>query len=227
MKMTRCGLAGAGLLCLGLAVLPAFAAGPVAGSPASGDRPVRRNARVPADGSYNEDGERHSLWQRAHPLTIQHGVLTVDGLTVRTGLSLRVADMRYMYVYVPGVGTTLISERPFGGALEQRSAFHGRTLTVSSGGNRLQLTSAKRMRGSHSAYVRFDGGVVAGVRRPMVGFGRAALAPAVWEQDDSDGWTSRRHVRVSGRRLKTAKLCRPSAHGHELCATIREVAWER
>jgi hypothetical protein len=160
-------------------------------------------------------------------LTIRRGVLTVDGLTVKTGLSFRVADMRYMYVYVPGAGTTVIAERPFSGAWEQKSAFRGRTLTVNAGGNRLQLTAGNRMRGTRSVYVRFDRGSVRGVDVPMVGFGEAALAPAVWSADDGALWNGRRRVRVSGRRLRSAKLCRPSRRGRELCATIREVAWER
>ena len=225
MRMARCLLSSAAVLCIGLACVPAFAAGE--GSPAGSGRPTRHSARVPADGAYGENGEKHSMWQRSHPLTIKSGVLTVDGLTVKTGLSYHLADLRYMYVYVPGAGTTVIAERPFGGAEEQKLAFRGRTLTVLSGGSRLQLTSANRMRGSHSAYVRFDGGVVAGLRRPMVGFGTAALAPAVWSPDDQGEFrSSRRRVNVRGRRLRTAKLCRPSRRGGEMCATIREVAWE-
>lgn len=218
------------LLGLGLMMcVPAFAAPGGAGVPAGSERPTRRSARVPGDGTYGENGERHrgGLWQRAHPLTIQRGVLTVDGLTVKTGLSFRVSDMKYMYVYVPGAGTTVIAERPFSGAREQKSAFRGKTLTVSAGGNRLQLTAANRMRGSRSAYVRFDRGNVAGVGVPMVGFGEAALAPAVWAPDGGEMWNGRRRVRVSGRRLRTAKLCRPSPHGRERCATIREVVFER
>lgn len=231
MIMARYLKSGAGLLLLGLACVPAFAAGPSVGVAASDDgRPAHRSARVPADRSYRENGEAHSrgLWKRAHPITIRRGVLTVDGLTVKTGLSFRVSDMRYMYVYVPGSGTTVIAERPFGGAMEQKSAFRGKTLTVNSGGSRLQLTAANRMRGSRSAYVRFDRGSVAGVMLPMVGFGNAALAPAVWESDGGDTWRGRRQVRVRGGRfLRTAKLCRPSPHGREKCATIREVAFER
>ncbi len=154
MKIARCVLRSTGLLWVGLACAPAFAVGSGSPSPAGAEHPSHRSARVPKDGAYGESGERRS--GRAHSLTIQRGVLTVDGMTVRTGLSFRITDMRYMYVYVPGAGTTVISERPFGGALEEKAAFRGRTLTVNAGGSRLQLTAANKMRGSHSAFVRFD-----------------------------------------------------------------------
>lgn len=225
MKIARCVLRSTGILWVGLACAPAFAAAGVPAAPEGTNHPAHRSARVPADGAYGENGDRRT--GRAHLLTIQRGVLTVDGMTVRTGLDFRISNMRYMYVYVPGAGTTVISERPFGGALEERAAFRGKTLTVNAGGSRLQLTSANKMRGSHSAYVRFDRGEVDGVNMAMVGFGNAALAPAVWASEDAGRWNPRRRVNVRGRRVRTAKLCRPSAHGPEKCALIREVAWER
>jgi hypothetical protein len=212
-----------GLLSLGLLCAPAVAA---AMPGVDGGRPAV-HARVPGDGSAGDDARRNGAWSRTHPLTIRRGVLTVDGLTVKSGLSYRVADLRYMYVYVPGTGTTIISERPFGGAEEQRGAFRGRTLTVSAGGNRLQLTAANRMRWSHSAFVRFEAGAGAGARTPQIGFGEAALAPAVWHPDEAESRGMRRRVRVRGRQLRMARLCRPSPHGGEKCALIREVAWER
>lgn len=215
-----------GLLWLGLACVPAFAAGAAVGTPAGDGTRVAKGARVPADGSAGEGVGHGGRLSKAHPIAIQRGVLTVDGLTVKTGLSLRVPAWRYMYVYLPGSGTALIAERPFAGAREERGAFRGKTLTVNAGGTRLQLTASNKMRGSRSAYVRFDRGLVDGVREPMVGFGDAALAPAVWSPDGGQLWNGKRRVRVSGRRLRTAKLCRPSAHGREMCATIREVVYQ-
>lgn len=164
----------------------------------------------------------------AHPLRVQGGVLTVDGLTVETGVDLRIANLRYLYVYLPGSGTAVIAERPFSGAREQRAAFQGNALTVNAGGSRLQLTAANRMRGSKTAYVRFERGAGPGGRKPVVSYGDAAMVPALWNSDAEMERPERRRMKVNARRaLRTAKLCRPSRRGKETCATIREVVYER
>lgn len=164
----------------------------------------------------------------AHPLRVQGGVLTVDGLTVKSGLNLRVANWRYLYVYLPGAGTAVIAEQPFAGAREQRSAFHGNALTINAGGSRIQLTAANRMRGSRPAYVRFDQGTGPGTREPAVSFGDAAMVPAVWPGSEPEGrYAPRKRLKVhAGRMPRSARLCRPSPHGRELCATVREVMYK-
>ncbi len=160
-------------------------------------------------------------------LRVQHGTLTVDGLTVQTGLELRIAALRYMYIALPGAGTVVIAEKPFAGAREQKAAFGGSTLTVVAGERRIQLTSANRMRGTRSVYVRFDAGVGAFRRVPALSYGPTAAVPAIWLEDGGGVETVRRPSKVKGsRRLRTAKLCRPSAHGPELCATVREVTYK-
>ena len=115
-----------------------------------------------------------------HALTIQRGVLTVDGLTAKVDLNYRIADLRYLYVYVPGVGTTVISDAPFAGAAEQKDAFEGDSLTVISGGNRLQLTAERRLLGTRSAFVKLDPAFGPSSRMPMIGFGNSAAAPYEW-----------------------------------------------
>ena len=162
-----------------------------------------------------------------HALKVHNGVLTVDGLPVATGLNLHVANLRYLYVALPGLGTAIIGEKAFAGAQEQKAAFHGNALTVAAEGRRLQLTSASRLRGNHSAYVRFDRGQDGGLRTPAISYGDAAMVPAVWPEQGIESRPLRRHLRVSGRRAsRSAKLCRPSAHGRELCATVREVVYK-
>ena len=164
----------------------------------------------------------------AHPLVVHRGVLTVDGLAVRTGVELHIANLRYLYIGLPGVGTAIIADRPFAGAQEERGAFHGDALTVDAGGSRLQLTAAHRLHGSHAAYVHFDR--VAGPRngRAEVSYGEAAMVPAVWTGALPEEHFAARHARVrKTRALRTAKLCRPSRKGPELCATVREGMFNR
>lgn len=161
-----------------------------------------------------------------HPLRVQEGVLTVDGLTVKTGVDLRIANLHYLYLGVPGFGTAVVSERPFAGAEEERGAFHGNSLTVMADGRRVQLSAVNKMRGTHTAFVLFMPGGGTSLRKPTVSFGDAAMVPAVWGEARSTERVPVRRVRVRAVRApRTAKLCRPSRKGHEACAVIREVVW--
>ncbi len=172
-------------------------------------------------------GEGRALASGSHPLRVQSGVLTVDGLTVKTAVDLQISRFHYLYIYVPGSGTAVISEQPFAGAREQKAAFRGNTLTVFAGDRRLQLTAAKRLRGTRSAFVRFDRGIGPGTRVPAVSFGDAAMVPAIWPDEEMISRGPHIRLKVKGRRaLRTGKLCRPSPHGREVCATVREVVYK-
>ena len=116
----------------------------------------------------------------SHGLEIRRGVLTVDGLTAKVDLNYAIADMQFLYVYVPGVGTTVISDAPFAGATEQRNAFDGDVLTVQSGGNRLQLSAERRLLSKRSAFVKFDPTFGPSSRTPVMGYGASAAAPYEW-----------------------------------------------
>ena len=167
---------------------------------------------------------RHGFWQRAHPLVVERGVLTVNGMTVKTGLNFRVADLHCLFVDVPGAGTVVISDRPFTGAREQKGAFRGGVLTVWAGESRVQLSAARKVHGNGPAYVRLDGGSRSGSRVPEIGYGGAAMSRVTWVQDAGGVMARRRRLNVSvGRRLREAKLCRPSRRGPEKCAVVREM----
>ena len=215
------------VLWLGLGCLPVVAAQGVPhprGNSSSYERETASEAIAAQAPAHYSKG----LFRRAHPLAIQHGILTVDGLTVRSGINTRVADLQYLYLCVPGTGAVVVAEHPFSGAHEEPTAFRGRTLTVLAGTSRVQLTAVNRMRGNGGVYVRFDPGEMAGLRAPTLGFGDAALVPAVWSPNSAGTQAGRRRVRARVHRaLRTAKLCRPSARGSERCAVIREVVYER
>jgi hypothetical protein len=161
---------------------------------------------------------------RAHPLRVQGGVLTVDGLTVKTGLNLRVANLHYLYIFVPGTGTAIVSDQPFAGASEQKAGFNGNVLMVQAGERRLELTATHRMHGTHAAYVRLERGMGPALREPAISFGDASWVPAVWPEQDAGPAGAHGH-KSRGRMLRSAKLCRPSPHGHEVCAVVHEVLY--
>ncbi len=164
---------------------------------------------------------------KPHPLHLKNGIYTVDGLTAKTTVNLQIANLHFLYLYVPGSGTAIVSEKPFLGATEQKAAFRGNTLTVLAGSRHLQLTSATRLRGTRTAFVRFVPGAGPGTRFPAVSYGDAAEVPAIWPDETTGYRTPQLRLKVKGRRaLRTARLCRPSPHGQELCATVREVTYK-
>lgn len=164
---------------------------------------------------------------KPHPLRVQDGVLTIDGMTAQSGLDLQISDFHYLYVYVPGSGTAVIAERPFAGAREQKSAFRGTTLTITAGTRQIQVSARNRLRGTHSAFVRFEPGSRAGMQTPAVSYGDAALLPAIWPGNEPKARGPRVRLRVKAHRpLRMGKLCRPSPHGKEVCATVREVVYQ-
>ena len=213
------------VLSLGLACVPLAAAKRVP-QPATDGGHGQEQAQVLEPTAPPAEHRGGRLLRREHPLVIQHGVLTVDGLTVRSGISTRVADLQYLYVCVPGTGVVVIAEHPFSGAREEPAAFQGRTLTVLAGTNRIQLTAANRMRSNASAFVRFEPGETPGTRTPALGFGDAALLPAMWSPHGA-GTQAGRHRYRAHHPLRTARLCRPSPKGSEMCAMIREVLYQR
>lgn len=113
-------------------------------------------------------------------LTIERGILTVDGLAAKVALNFQINDLHYLYIYVPGVGTTVISDRPFAGAVAEKNGFDGKTLTVTSAGERLQLTAQNKMLGRRAAYVKFDPTYGPSSRMPVMGYGNSAAAPYEW-----------------------------------------------
>ncbi len=171
-------------------------------------------------------GEQRASAAASHPLKVQSGVLTIDGLTVKAAVNLHIANFHYLYIYLPGMGTAVISDHTFAGAGEQKAAFHGSTMTVSVQERTVQLSAAKRMRGNRSAYVRFDPGVGPGLRTAAVSYGESAYVPAIWPEEASPSRSVRLRKIKAGRSFRSAKLCRPSPHGRELCATVREIVYK-
>src|SRR5277367_2691803 len=83
---------------------------------------------------YDENGKKLHAPKEKPPKTvsvsISRGILTVDGMTVKAALNYEIKDLKYVYVYVPGLGTIVVSNDPFPAAVEQKHAFDDKTLTV-------------------------------------------------------------------------------------------------
>jgi hypothetical protein len=146
-------------------------------------KPVFQTA---TDLGYDEHGKKIHVVKvkepKMIPVAITRGTFTVDGMIGKAELNYNIADFHYMYLYAPGIGTLVISDEPFPGAKEEKNAFSGNTLTVTTGDHKLQLASDQRLLGKkpESAFVLVDRDFRLPTPYPVVGYGKVIKAPYVW-----------------------------------------------
>jgi hypothetical protein len=117
------------------------------------------------------------------PVSISRGTFTVDGVIGKAALNYDIPDLKYLYLYVPGVGVTVVSNVPFEGAKEQKDAFNGKSLTVMVGGHALEVASDVLLLGKKRpapAFVRLDWDFVLPSQYPVVGYGAVLMRPYRW-----------------------------------------------
>jgi hypothetical protein len=116
------------------------------------------------------------------PVSISRGTFTVDGMIGKAELNYDIADLKFIYLYAPGIGTLVVSKDPFPGAKEQKDGFNDKTLTVTTGEHKLQVGSDKRLLGKkpESAFVLVDRDFRLPSKYPVVGYGKVMKAPYVW-----------------------------------------------
>jgi len=115
------------------------------------------------------------------PVSIAQGTYTVDGVIGKAELNYDIADLKYIYLYAPGIGVTVISNEPFPGAKEQPNAFNEKNLTVNVGDHTLQLYSEKRLfLKPQPAYVMVDRDFVLPSKFPVMGYGELRAPPYAW-----------------------------------------------
>jgi hypothetical protein len=146
---------------------------------------------------YDENGKKLHALKEKPPKTvsvsISRGTLTVDGMTGKAALNYEIKDLKYIYFYVPGIGTTVVSNDPFPGAVEQKHAFDDKTLTVTVFDHVVQLSSENRLLGKvpESAYVLVDKSFTVPTKFPVMGYGPIRVAPYAWPgskyNEDSKG----------------------------------------
>jgi len=115
------------------------------------------------------------------PVTIAQGTYTVDGIIGKAELNYDIANLKYIYLYAPGIGVTVISNEPFPGAKLQANAFNDKTLTVNVGEHTLQLYSEKRLFAKpEPAYVLVDRDFMLPSKFPVMGYGELRAPPYAW-----------------------------------------------
>ncbi len=147
------------------------------------NKPVMQTA---SDLGYDDKGKKiHAKKEkapRAVSVNIQRGTLTVDGMTGKAGLNYDIKDLRYLYIYAPWIGTTIISPTAFPGAIEQKNAFRDNTVTVTVEDHTLQIYSDTRLLGKkpESAFVAVDRSFKVPSTFPVVGYGETLKPPYAW-----------------------------------------------
>ncbi len=142
---------------------------------------------------YDESGKKlHAVKVKPPKLvsvSISRGTLTVDGLIGKAALNYEIKDLKYIYFYVPGIGTTVVSNGAFPGAVEQQKAFNDKTLTVTVGEHVFQLSSDNRLLGKkpESAFVLVDKNFSAPAKFPVMGYGPIRVAPYAWPGSKGNG----------------------------------------
>jgi hypothetical protein len=146
-------------------------------------KPVFQTAK---DMGYDEKGQKiHGTKEKPPkltPVSISRGTLTLDGMVGRASLNYEIADLKYIYIYAPGIGTAVVSNSPFPGATQQKDAFVDKTLTVNIGEHKIEVDSDKRLLGKvpEPAYVLIDRDFTLPVGAPVMGYGDTRKAPYVW-----------------------------------------------
>jgi len=149
----------------------------------SGGKPVFQTAN---NLGYDEKGKKIVAKKekppRMTPVSISAGTLTVDGWTGKARLNYDIADLKYLYIYAPGIGTTIVSQNPFPGAKEQPGAFNGATLKITVDGHSIEVASEKQLLGKNpaAAWVVVDRGFLLPARFPVFGYGDTTRAPYIW-----------------------------------------------
>jgi len=146
-------------------------------------KPVFQTAK---DLGYDEKGKKIAAVKekppKATPVSIARGTFTVDGIVGKAALNYDIADLKYIYMYVPGMGVAVISNQTFPGAKEQANAFSDTSLKVMVSDHLLELTSEKPLLGKKPlpAYVLVDRDFTLPSRFPAVGYGPLRAAPYAW-----------------------------------------------
>ena len=135
---------------------------------------------------YDEKGkkivEKKVKTPKATPMSISAGTLTVDGWTGKARLNYDIADLKYLYIYAPGIGTTIVSRNTFPGATEQAGAFNDKTMKITVDGHSMEVASEKRLleKKPESAWVAVDRSFLLPSKFPVFGYGTTTKSPYAW-----------------------------------------------
>ncbi|GAC1423125.1 MAG: hypothetical protein NVSMB62_19390 [Acidobacteriaceae bacterium] len=140
-------------------------------------------APLPLPNAKKDKKKKKEKAPKLTPLHIEEGTLTVDGWTGKARLNYDIADLKYIYVWAPGIGTIVSSNQKFPLSKEEPGAFSGNTLTLEAAGHVIQIASEKKLlkdKKPQPAYVYLDADYKISSAFPQLGYGNAKDAPYTW-----------------------------------------------
>ena len=116
---------------------------------------------------------------------VRDGVLSIDGMVAKVQLNYDIQHTGYMYFFVPGVGTAVVSMDPLVVGTKVPEAFDGEKLAFTVDGHSIELSNdgsslLEKRKSKADIYVRLDRSTVAISRYPRMGYGDTSAAPYVW-----------------------------------------------
>ena len=115
---------------------------------------------------------------------VRDGVYTVDGMVAKIELNYDVDGTNFLYLFVPGIGTAVVSPTPAADALTSAASLTEGELTFTLDGHHFGLTGVRLLGGNGDVpphlYVHLDRSAWHLGRMPMVGFGNRAALPYEW-----------------------------------------------
>jgi hypothetical protein len=138
------------------------------------------NTSATSKSSNNNQAWHDSLPEKLISARVNDGILTIDGLIAKIQLNYNIQKAGYLYFFVPGTGTAIVSLSPMSNAVKVKNAFDGKKLAFTAGGHQFELTSKSEIDSKRDAYVIFDSSTVAVARSPRFGFGKTMQSPYAW-----------------------------------------------
>ncbi len=115
---------------------------------------------------------------------VRDGVYTVDGMVAKLQLNYDVDGARYLYMFVPGVGTAVISSTADPDTVTTQAGLRENELNFAVGDHRFKLTGIALANNKghvpEHLYVKLDRTAWHLNRHPMVGFGSVSQMPYQW-----------------------------------------------
>jgi hypothetical protein len=147
--------------------------------------PVSSTTSQPADTGTARAG--HDT-MRNHLISarVRDGVLTIDGMVAKVQLNYDIDRTGYMYFFVPGVGTAVVSMAPLADGVKVPDAFDEGKLAFAVDGHSVELSSesnllpGRKSKAKADVYVRLDRSSAALSRYPRMGYGDTTQSPYVW-----------------------------------------------
>ncbi len=145
--------------------------------------PVSSTTSQPAD-TGSARGRHDNVQEHLISARVRDGVLTIDGMVAKVQLNYDIERTGYLYFFVPGVGTAVVSMAPLADGVKVPEAFDGEKLAFSVDGHSVELSSDANLlvkhKGKADVYVRLDRSAVALSRYPRMGYGDTTASPYVW-----------------------------------------------